>query len=421
MTNRNLASGKIVSSRKVAAGLSVYTSCDVSCGKMAYKVKRNLCLNVFISLIVAMSLVFLSGCGSPVLLQQDVNQAAGGTTHTVQDCENRSVELPLKLEHIACCDSFAGELCVMSGAGPQIIGCPSGVRSDKLLQEIYPGLQDNTIHLSGGHLNAETLLEYNCDLAIVRPNLSESEYSKLDKLGIPYLIVGYSNMDEQMGAMRVVGQALGGKPQEKIDKLIDYYQDVISLVGDRTSQVDEKSRVQVYHSINDALLSDGYQSLGKDWIEKAGARDLSAQKDLGPSKDYIVSAEQIYSWNPQVIINNSAQATEEFKTFKNWEGLAAVENNQIYTVPTGLSRWGQRGSTETYLACLWLGTTLYPDLFADIDFKQEVIDYYKLFFDIDVDDTLYASMMSGVGLRQMGSQNNNSGPDKDATSSIGHQ
>lgn len=415
MTNRSLNTGHVLlDSHK--SKLSVDWTC-VNESRI-----RNHAFNIFIISILALCCVLLPGCGATSHVLSEVDEAGRQTTHLVQDCDHRQVEIPYKLNHIACCDSFAGELCIMSGGGPQIIGCPNGVRSDKLLQEIYPDLQDKTIHLSGGHLNVETLLEYRCDLAIVRPNLSEAEYLKLDKLGIPYLIVGYSNMEEQMEAMRVVGEVLGGEPKEKIDQLIDYYKDVIDLVGDRTSQVEENSRFKVYHSINDALLSDGYQSLGKDWIEKAGAQDLSAQADLGPSKDYIVAPEQIYTWNPDVIINNSAQATKEFMTYKNWEGLAAVENGRVYTVPTGLSRWGQRGSVETYLACLWLGTTLYPDLFADIDFKQEVVDYYKVFFNIDVDDQLYASMLAGSGLRQAGSQNNNSAPHNDNTqSNIGHQ
>ena len=59
---------------------------------------------------------------------------------------------------------------------------------------------------------------------------AEEERSKLDKLNIPYLVISYGNMAEQMYALSVIGAASGEKYAENARKINSYYCDVIRRV-----------------------------------------------------------------------------------------------------------------------------------------------------------------------------------------------
>ena len=101
-----------------------------------------------------------------------------------------------------------------------------------------------------------------------------------------------------------------------------------------------------------------------------------------------------------MFVCNSADTTDYLLTKDNCAGLRAVQEGRCYTIPVGATRWGQRGSVETYLAILWLGVTVYPERYEDLDFKEYVVSYYREYLDVEVTDEVYALMLSGRGLRK---------------------
>jgi iron complex transport system substrate-binding protein len=85
-----------------------------------------------------------------------------------------------------------------------------------------------------------------------------------------------------------------------------------------------------------------------------------------------------------------------------WAGLPAVSTGQIYNIPIGATRFGQRGDVETYFAMLWLGCTLYPQYYSDVDFKDRLVSHYRDYLGVEVDDALFEKIMSGEGIRSEG-------------------
>ena len=163
--------------------------------------------------------------------------------------------------------------------------------------------------------------------------------------------------------------------------------------------IPEEDRLNVYHSINALVLTDGAESVGRDWIECVGAVNVACQGENTVRGDYNASREQIYTWDPDVVICNEVETRDYLLTNEKWTGLRAVQEGQVYNIPVGATRWGQRGSLETYFAILWLGTTIYPEYYGDIDLKQEVMTFYDEILDCPLDDATYDSMLSGRGLR----------------------
>ena len=358
---------------------------------------------VFLGLLLALG--GLAGCTSQSpaapAVQSALPQAKPGYSW-VTDCAGRQVEIPQNPKRVAALDSFAGEVMVMIGAGDKMVAAPNGVKSDSLLQAIYPGLQKVGAPMSGGGINTESLLALSPDLILLKGAMyeAEGETEQLDRLGIPYLVISYTNMEEQQKALALIGDALGGAVQQKAAAINRYYQSVVDRARAISEKIPQGKRLRVYHAINEITRTDGTDSLGYDWITCTGAVVVSAgdSKPIGGT-DYFASAEQIFAWNPDLIICNEAGTVRYLYKEPKWAGLQAVRDKRVYNIPVGATRWGQRGSLETFFAILWLGTTIYPEYYADVDLKSDVQDFYKTYLGLTIDDRTYASMLDGDGIR----------------------
>ncbi len=346
----------------------------------------------------------LGGCGNNNGNDNsETSQVSQGVTIT--DGVGRTVRIDSNPERVAVLDSFAGELAVMIGAGSQLVAVPTGVKSDVLLQGLCSGLKYLTSPMSNGAINMEELMACSPQAVIVKQEVYETagQESLLETSGLPYVVIGYTNIDEQIDAIGQVAAVFGGQAQRKALDIAQYYRAVVDDCQRRANMLADDDRVRVYHAVNALVATDGANSLGRDWIEAVGCVDVSAYDDA-PAADYNATLEQIYVWDPDVIIANSADTTSYLLKRDSCSGLKAVKNKQCYTVPVGASRWGQRGSVETYLGMLWLGCTVYPELYEDVDLQQRVTDYCRDYLGIEVDDKLYQQILSGEGLRQQSKQ-----------------
>ena len=374
---------------------------------------------VLASAITGIAIVAALYCCSTVLPSFVSDSLAGSSadtdavqTHVITDSLGRSVSIPVEACHIAALDSFSGNVAALIGVDDRLMGAPGGVLSNQLLQLLNPSLA-SAEKLSGGNVNVETLLSNEVDLVLVKRDLYDAgETAKLDKVGIPYVVVDYSTVDGQIDAVRLVGEACGGDAADKANALADYYRDTVSLIDQRAANIADGERVSVLHSINDPLLCDGSGSLGADWIARIGAIDVSADEtSTGGLGDYTATMEQVYSWNPYVVVCSTADAANSISSDPQWQGLSAVAQGRVYNLPVSTSRWGQRGDPETFLGMLWLAKTLYPDLYADIDLKRTICAYYRDVIGLEIDDALWEQILSGEGLREqgLGSQGSTSG------------
>ena len=340
-----------------------------------------------------------SAVSSPANTTESESEEA--TYRTVIDSEGRSVSVPAFPQNVAVLDSFSSEVALMLGAGDQLYSVPGGTMSDELLQAIYPSL-GNLEQAYGNQVNIEDLLSAKVDLALVKSSLSDAERVKLESVNIPYVVVSYSTLDEQLEALDLVAEVLGEATQERGEKLHEAYDAMISVVDEHTARIPEADILRVYHSINDALLTDSASSLGASWIARAGAISVSADESPTSGSDYTATIEVIYQWQPNAVICNVAATAQTIREDKQWQALNAVTSGNVYAIPIGATRWGQRGSVETPLAMVWLGCTLYPDVYADVDLKDLVVSYYGDCLGITVDDELYEKILSGEGIRSTG-------------------
>lgn len=349
--------------------------------------------NVIISIILAlMMLITVTGCGG--------SAAGSGDTKTVTDCIGREVQVPENPERVACLYATAAHMMAMLDEGDKIVGCPNGVKSDVLMQMKYPEITETSTPHQEGSVNAEELLATETDLALVSYSLaaSEGEMEKLDDMGIPYVVIDYVSIEELRTAVKVAGDVFD--KQEKAQQYISFFDDTISMVDERLEDVDIEDAPEVYHSVNEATRTDPEGTICSEIMERAKVRDISVDKGtLSTGKNAYITLEEIYNWDPEAIIANEYSVTDYVLSDSKWEGLTAVKEKKVYTLPVGATRWCHPGSMEAHMGVLAVAVQFYPDRFEDLDMKEYTKDYYKTYFDLDLDDQTLDKILAGEGMR----------------------
>lgn len=358
---------------------------------------------VALSRRIAMALVFLAfaislccaGC-STVSSEQSVQG------NTVTDCAGRQVEVPDEVDTVACLYAYTGHVCVLLGCEDKISAVVQGLKRDHLMERKVEGLADLPSPYNKGAINIEELAAVAPDLVFLRTDILQNtgELEKLAGLGIPYLVVDYTTADDQIYSIEMMGKALGCEDRAKA--YTDYYQETFDLISERMARVPESERKTVFHSVNEAVRTDIPGTLSYEVLEVAGCKNVvQSSSDLQLDGDKgNATVEQIYVWDPDVILVNEPSATEYFKTDDKFSGLRAVQQGNVYQLPVGISRWAHPGSLESPIAALYIAQLLYPEQFEDIDMTQETKEFYSRFFEITLSDEDVESILSGVGMRE---------------------
>ncbi|MBR0481669.1 MAG: ABC transporter substrate-binding protein [Firmicutes bacterium] len=346
---------------------------------------------IALALVIAFMFSF-AGCG---------RKGGDAGKKIITDCAEREVAVPEKIEKICCVDPFTGPMLVMFGYGDAITTASNNMTRSVLLKIICPHIEEVVSVKSSGSLNAEEILKRGADVIFVERDLynDPSERSKLETMNVPYVVVSYRDIEEQLEAVRVIGKVLG--TEDEAEKYVSWYEGVMRDVSSVCSSVPESERLKVYHSVNEALRTDYEGSICAEWIALTGAVNVSLDKDAGlkisGDKAY-TTLEQVYVWDPDLIICNEAGAFDDITDDDKWSGLRAVKEGRVYQIPIGTSRMGHPTSTETPLALLWLAELLYPERF-DIDFRKEIYDYFKEYYDYELSEELIDAIIEAGNMR----------------------
>ena len=347
---------------------------------------------LILMMILLLSVLSLAGCGDDSVSAQPVKE--------VPDCAGRTVSIPEEPQRVACLYATAAHMMAMLDEGEKIAGCPNGVKSDVLMQMKYPDITKTATPHQEGSVNGEELLEIEADLAIISYSLAESdgEVEKLDKLGIPYIVIDYTSIEELKKAIGVMGEVFG--KQEKADAYLAFFDDTVRLVEERLKHLPESQRQEVYHSVNEATRTDPKGGICEEIMERAGVKDISVTRGLtAEGKNVYVTLEELYNWDPETILANESSVTQYILSDSKWEGLTAVKNKRVYTLPVGATRWGHPGSMEAHMGILAIAERIYPEQFRDFDMQQYVYEYYRDYFNLKLDDRTVRKILSGEGMR----------------------
>lgn len=357
---------------------------------------------VFVALLAVAMSVFAVGCSggdtstSGAADSQTTNEAAA-TTQTVTDDAGRTVEIPTA-ENITSvyCTSPIAEVAMFAFA-PEKLG---GVNSDyteeqlKYLPEGVSDLPNYGTWANNGTLDEEAIMAGGIQviLDVSSAAITDSDIDTANELqertGIPVLLYDGS-VENTPDTYRSIGTVFD--MADRGEELAQYCENAKADVEAAVAEIPEEDRVRVYYAEGpDGLKTEPQDSPHFTTYAEAGAISV-AECDLTKGSGLTqVSLENVIAWNPDVIIAWSESlrggADETIRTSSDWESIAAVQNDQVYTIPAVPFMWGDRPPSVTrYLGMQWMANLLYPEQY-DVDMVAVTKEFYELFFNVTLSD-----------------------------------
>lgn len=284
------------------------------------------------------------------------------------------------------------------GNSDNLIGCnPSSIVAyeNSALKYMYPELANaNTDFVDTSFVvNVEEVLNLKPDV-VFQWNYMDEEIEKMEAAGIKVVALEYGNLDDLETWIRIIGTMFD--KEERAEELITYFHESVAEVTDKLAELPEEEISNIL------ILSDNLKVTGtgfsKYWIENSGA--FNPAGDLS-GEALNVNMEQIYEWNPSIIyIGNftdlqPSDLVENKLDGQDWSVVDAVQNGQVYKIPIGGYRWDPPG-IETPLMVKWLAKIQHPEIFADMDMREEVTKFYKDVYNFEVTDEILDEILEDV-------------------------
>ena len=360
------------------------------------KIKKLLSLS-----LVALLLLAFVGCQST---SKEETQSTEATTKIIVDHAGAEVEIPTEVNRVVVSNPvpLTSVLTVYLGGAEKIVGLhPTAMSAAEngLLGEIYPELLDaETTFINGSDFNVEELLKIDPDVVIGVP---KDQAEILREAGIPAVTVSYTDWDfnvlETYDAwIKLFDQIFG--QSTTTEKVSEYSKEAYELIQEKVSTISEEDKKKILFLFNydeNNMTTSGPNHYGQYWAEAIGAINVG-QDSLEPEA-ISVNMEQIYEWNPDVIILTNFTSAQPEDLYNNaiggddWSTISAVQNGEVYKMPLGLYRTYTPGS-DTPVTLQWLAKTVYPELFEDVNIKDVTKDYYKTYHNIDMTEEQIKNM-----------------------------
>ena len=321
-------------------------------------------------------------------------------TVTVTDHADRTVEVPTNPEKVAILGIYplASMLSVYLNSAETIVAMePASANAAKnsVLIDLYPEIGNITTDiLSGEDLNIEALVALEPEVVYYNA-ADKADLEKLENAGLT--AVAFSPTKWKFDVIETYRQWIGLLDQiypssSKNAKLVDQYStDIYNMIQETVAGVEQPQKILfLYQYDENAMITSSSRFFGEWWAKAAGGVNVASdvQAETANAK---ITMENVYEWNPDVIfITNFTKATPE-DLYSNaigtddWSTVKAVQDHRVYKMPMGTYRT-YTPSSDTPMTLLWMAQAVYPELFADVDVRAEVKDYYSQLFGITLTD-----------------------------------
>jgi iron complex transport system substrate-binding protein len=248
----------------------------------------------------------------------------------------------------------------------------------------------------GGTANVEAVIAAKPDLIIDVGTINETYISLADKVqqqtGIPYILIDGS-FPKTADTYRLMGELLGAP--ERASELAGYADKTISEAQTIAGQVPEKDRPRVYYGRGPDGMETGLKgSINLEILETVGAINVAAAAGTGGLAN--ISLEQIFQWNPETILASDKSFTKQVVGDKRWAGIAAVKTGRVFTAPSTPFGWFDTPpGINRLIGVRWLEHLLYPAK-AKGDLRDEVKQFYLLFYQVEVSDQQLDELLDGA-------------------------
>lgn len=325
----------------------------------------------------------------------------GASELTVTDGFGRTVTVPSPPESVVCSGSGCLRYLVYLGGQDLVVGVDSIEKKEQAIEgrpyALAYGSQFMGLPLIGefrGKDDPEKILGAGPEVVFKTGSTgtaygtSAAEADTLQsKTGIPVVAFPYGSLRndaekaEMYGGLRVMGQVIG--KQDRAEDLIAYIEATIADLERRTGDIPEAEQKTVYVGGVSSAGAHGIISTEPAYPPFLWVHAKNAAAGMGAAHADIAK-EALVDWDPEYIFIDvgtiqmeSDGAIGELKTDPALKGLSAAKNGKVYGV---LPYNFYNTNYETVLAnAYFVGKTLYPDRFADVDPTQKADEIFEFF------------------------------------------
>ena len=325
-------------------------------------------------------------------------QAEG--TRIITDSAGREVEIPSEITKIAPSGPLA-QIVLYTVSPDKLAGLAADFSNEakQYIDEKYWGLPKfGQFYGKNASLNMEALIAEAPDVIIdigeAKKTVKEDMDALQEQLNIPVIFVE-ATLPTMADAYEMLGDITGEK--EQAGKLADYCRAELGQADQNAAAIADADRKSVYFGLGeDGLHTNAKGSIHADVIDRIGAvnaADVEAVSSGGGSE---VSFEQVLLWNPDLIIVDSQKLYDTLTADPMWQELDAVKNGKIFKIPTApYSFMSSPPSVNRMIGIEWLSSLVYPEIYTS-DIREEVKNFYQLFYHIDVTDEKLEVILKGA-------------------------
>lgn len=362
---------------------------------------------------IVLAVTMLAGCGTASTAKTTASASASASASaipaevTITDHADRTVTVPTDPKKVAILDIYPlpSLLTVYLNSADSIIAMePVSMNAAKagILSQLYPDILNvNTDIMNGDDVNMEALAALQPDVvfynAAKKDEAQQLEDAGLTAVGISATKFNYDAIKTYQEWMSLLDQIYPDYAGKRGTQAGDYASQVYNEVQDKVKDVTDKQKVLFLYQYDDtAMVTSSSKFFGQWWCDAVGAANV-AQDVPADNMNAKITMEQVYEWNPDVIIITNFTKTTPDDLYNNaigsddWSSVKAVQDKRVYKMPLGVYRTYTPG-IDTPLTLEWLAQAVYPDLFSDVDVASDVKDYYNKLFGVTLTDDQISAM-----------------------------
>lgn len=297
-----------------------------------------------------------------------------GKAITVTDQAGRKVVVQQPVQKVVTTFIPATMFALTAGLNTKLVGASSKDGTSSIYEALIN--KSNPPVLVGNRsvgLNLETISSLKPDLIIMYGQKDGVRTAdRLTRLGFPTVVIVPETLDAMKEALDLIGRAAGNKAHT--DKVIEAMSRIEREVQERVAG---RGTPGVYYATSNLLRTVSGNMMQDKMITIAGGKNVS-----GETSGFFVniSREQLFAWNPDIIICSDRLAPAEIERIKapEFAHITANQNHHIYKVPD--DTYWDFPSPLAMAGVLWMSNKIHPDAYKPGEARSTIDQFYDTIF-----------------------------------------
>jgi len=318
----------------------------------------------------------------------NTKRSANGEMRTITDMAGRTVEIPVEIRSV-----FSGRHPIHAVYAFDTAFTVNNVfrYSETEKRYLKPSFYEGKPYALEDA--SEEIIRLKPDIILFADLLTADNIERADalqnKVQIPVILMDNDFLHYK--EMLVFLGSLLGK-EERATELTSFIEKYVEPTLAKAASIPDSLKRRIYYAEGmKGLNTDPSGSVHSRMIDLAGGVNV-AQTDVLPGKGMTgVSLEQVYRWNPDLILVWSGNFDDmdsyrEIKSSSVWQNLDAVRRGEVYQVPWRPFGWIDRPpGMNRVIGLLWLSNLLYPNDF-EFDMHEVTKEFFRKFWHYEMSD-----------------------------------